>query len=430
MLSAIEWSEFSLGWSMILSLVALYALFKTAGHDRRSEAERTAELIQLNAQLELELIERRRTEAELYNNAFRNAFEYASIGMALLGLDGRWLKVNAALCQSIGYSEAELLTTTIRTITHPDDFAAYLVQLQKLVQGEITADEIQQRYVHKQGHLVWVSLHHALVRDAAGQPLYLIAQIQDVTTRREIEQIKTEFISLVSHELRTPLTAIRGSLGLLTSGALRNYPERAQRMIEIASIDTERLVQLVNDILDLERLESGQVTLTKQPCQAIDLLTRSLNTIQAEATNAAITVTVMPTLAQVWASPEYIVQVLINLLRNAIKFSPSDSSITVTAETIQTEPTHVLFRVQDQGCGIPSNQLEAIFGRFQQVDASDTRKEGGTGLGLAICRSIVQQHWGRIWAERNPDRGSTFCFTLPTPIALANPNSADLSRFN
>jgi signal transduction histidine kinase len=290
--------------------------------------------------------------------------------------------------------------------------------LQQLLQGEIASYEIQQRYFHKKGHLVWVLLNQSLVQASDGQPLYLIAQIQDVTARREIEQIKTEFISLVSHELRTPLTAIRGSLGLLTSGALRNYPERTQRMIEIASIDTERLVQLVNDILDLERLESGQVTLMKQPCDALGLLTQSVNVVRSEADKAGMTIAVMPTTAQVWASSDHIIQVLTNLLRNAIKFSLPNSRVTMTAELIQAEPAYVLFRVYDQGCGIPSDQLETIFGRFQQADSSDSRQEGGTGLGLAICRSIIQQHWGRIWAESNCDCGSTFCFTLPAAIAV------------
>lgn len=429
--NAIGVNEIHVGLGLVLSL-GVYWLLQHVWHERRSEMTRMAELTKLNTQLQLELIEQRRherqrIEAVLQDNkeCFRNAFEYASIGTALLGLEGRWLKVNRSLCQILGYSEAELLTTTIQTITHPDDFSGYYRQLQQLIRGEIAADEIQQRYFHKQGHLVCVLLSHSLIRDIDGQPLYLIAQIQDVTARREIEQIKTEFMSLVSHELRTPLTAIRGSLGLLTSGALRNYPERAQRMIEIASIDTERLVQLVNDILDLERLESGQATLMKQPCDALELLTRSLNGVRSEAEQAAMTIAIVPTTAQVWGSPDHIIQVLTNLLRNAIKFSLPGSRVTMTAEMIQVEPAYVLFRVQDQGCGIPSDQLETIFGRFQQVDTSDSRKEGGTGLGLAICRSIVQQHWGRIWAESNCEHGSTFCFTLPTPIALDECNSAN-----
>ncbi|MGI0488060.1 ATP-binding protein [Pantanalinema rosaneae CENA516] len=429
MMNAIAWHEISVGWGITLFLIAVYYLFRGRWHDRPVEVQRMVELTQLNTQLQQELVQRQlelnecqRRERVLQDSEafFRGTFEQVAIGMALLGLDGCCLKVNAALCQILGYTEAELLTTTLRAITHPDDFSAYLTQTQRLLWGEITTAEIQQRYFHKQTYLIWGTLNYSLVRNSAGQPLYLMAQIQDVTARREIEQLKTEFISLVSHELRTPLTAIRGSLGLLTSGALRNHPERIQRMIEIASIDTERLVQLVNDILDLERLESSQIILPKQICHANELLRRSLNAIQREATNAAITITVLPTTAQVWASPDHIVQVLTNLLENAIKFSPSGSRAVVTAEMMPSDPTTILFSVQDQGRGIPCHQLETIFGRFQQVDASDARKECGTGLGLAICRSIIQQHWGRIWAESRLDRGSTFYFTLPTPVPLAD----------
>jgi PAS domain S-box-containing protein len=357
---------------------------------------------------------------------FRNAFDNAPIGLALVGTDGKWLKTNAALSEIVGYSEAELLTTTFQTITHPDDLETDLDYVNQLLNDKIRSYEMEKRYFHKQGHLIWVQLNVSLVRDRHKQPLYLISQIQDITARRTVERLKREFISVVSHELRTPLTAIRGSLGILATGALQQHPERAQRMIEIATIDTERLVRLVNEILDLERLESGRVTLTKEVCSAAMLMVRSVEVVRSIAQKENITLTIAPTDAQVSGSADHLIQTLTNLLSNAIKFSPAGSTIELSANYIESQESaeknsldsttaSVLFCVSDQGRGIPADKLETIFGRFQQVDASDSRKKGGTGLGLAICRSIVQQHGGKIWVESLPGRGSQFYFTLPLP---------------
>jgi signal transduction histidine kinase len=183
-------------------------------------------------------------------------------------------------------------------------------------------------------------------------------------------------------------------------------------MLDIALIDTNRLVNLVNDILDLERLDSGRAILEKTPCQAADLMQQAVNGVEALATPQHITLTIAPTDAKVWAAADAIIQTLINLLSNAIKFSPANSTITLSAEC---QTNVVLFRVSDRGRGIPADKLEAIFGRFQQVDASDSRQKGGTGLGLAICRSIIEQHGGQIWVQSTPGAGSTFFFTLPLP---------------
>ncbi|WP_416674288.1 PAS domain-containing protein [Egbenema bharatensis] len=368
---------------------------------------------------------------------FRSAFDHASIGMALIGLEGRWLKVNPALCEIVGYSEADLLTTSPQTITHPDDLESDRPLLEQLLQGEIRSYDVEKRYFHRQGHLIWILLSTSLLRDSQERPLYFVSQIQDITTRREVEQVKDEFISIVSHELRTPLTSIRGSLGLLASGALKNHPDRAQRMIEIAAIDIERLVRLVNDILDLERLESGRVTLTMESCSAEKLMTRSIEAMRSIASKENITLTMVPTSAQVWASPDHVIQTLTNLLSNAIKFSPPHSTVWVYAEVINPSEAslipdasvipslpHVQFCVQDQGRGIPPDHLESVFGRFQQVDASDSRKQGGTGLGLAICQSIVHQHGGKIWVTSTLGQGSCFYFTLPIP---SNEESTELT---
>ncbi|MGI0486845.1 PAS domain S-box protein [Pantanalinema rosaneae CENA516] len=383
-------------------------------HDRGFPVSSEGNQLHWVAGIAEDITSRKQAEAALRDSEerFRSAFDNAPIGIALVGLTGKWLKVNPALCDILGYTEAELLTKTFQDITHPDDLDIDLSYMDQLLAGEIRSYTLKKRYVDRWGHIIWILLDASLIRDAQGEPKYFLSQIQDITERQAIEQMKNEFISVVSHELRTPLTSIRGSLGLLAAGVYDNKPEKARRMIEIALTDSERLCRLVNDILDLERLESGRITLVKESCDLETLLQRSAEAMQASADVAQVTLNVLPIAAdtQVWVAADAIIQTLTNLLSNAIKFSPPNSTITIGTEPY---PDWVTVSVHDQGRGIPSDKLESIFGRFQQVEAADAGQKGGTGLGLAICKTIIQQHGGRIWVDSEVGSGSTFYFTLP-----------------
>jgi signal transduction histidine kinase len=224
--------------------------------------------------------------------------------------------------------------------------------------------------------------------------------------------MKDEFVSTVSHELRTPLTSLRAALGLIAGGALQNRPDKLQHMLEIAIGNTDRLVRLVNDILDLERIGSGQAQLHYTMCSVDDLLRRAAGLQQTAAAKSNITISFDAAGVSVWADPDRVLQTLTNLISNAIKFSQPGSPIQLSARNL--DDSEVEIQVEDHGRGIPEDKLEQIFERFQQVDASDSRAMGGTGLGLAICRSIVHQHGGHIWATSKLGEGATFHFTLPT----------------
>jgi len=343
---------------------------------------------------------------------FRSAFHAAPIGMALVGLDGRWLRVNSMLCEMLGYSEIELLSIPGSSLVHSEDVEKLNACIQKTLTVPYPNVQAELRYLCRGGQVAWGLLSLSLVNDAQGQPLYCVAHIQDITERRAIDRMKQEFISIVSHELRTPLTAMQGSLGLLITGIYDQRPDNAKRMIQIAHQNSERLVRLVNDILDLERLESGRVELNKEACEVAPLLQQAVEGVQAIADSTAVEIVVESLPAQVWAAPDAILQTLINLLSNAIKFSPPHTTIHMAAHP---QGEMVLFQIRDQGRGIPHDKLTTIFEKFQQVDHSDSRQKGGTGLGLTICRNIVQQHGGHIWAESTPGEGSTFFFTLPVP---------------
>ncbi|MGB5631284.1 MAG: ATP-binding protein [Waterburya sp.] len=252
------------------------------------------------------------------------------------------------------------------------------------------------------------------------------ALTSDISDRKAIERMKDEFISVVSHELRTPLTSIYSSLKILATGKLGSLATQGERMLEIADEQTERLVHLVNNVLDLQRIKSGKITMNKQACQARELMEEAVQAMQTMAQVQKIKLCFKPSNFVVWADRDYIVQTLTNLVSNAIKFSPQNSTVLLSAMMIpqSTKPnqhqsiSYITFAVKDRGQGIPQDRLETIFERFQQVDSSDSRKKGGTGLGLAICRQIVEGHGGQIWAESCLEKGSTFYFTLPELIQL------------
>ncbi|MEO8035691.1 MAG: ATP-binding protein [Acidobacteriota bacterium] len=251
--------------------------------------------------------------------------------------------------------------------------------------------------------------------DEDGKKLGAVVMFRDVTERKEVDRLKSEFVSTVSHELRTPLTSIRGALGLLGSGLLGPIAEKGQRMLEMAVLNTDRLVRLINDILDLERIESGKVKLARGPVDAMAVMSQAAEGLRAIAEAAAISVVIVPATATLWGDSDRIIQTLTNLLGNAIKFSPRDTTVILSGDRIDGDFT---FCVADQGRGVPREKLESIFERFGQVDASDSRDKGGSGLGLAISQSIVHAHGGRIWGGLNSPIGSRFQFTIPLASSL------------
>jgi signal transduction histidine kinase/CheY-like chemotaxis protein len=247
-----------------------------------------------------------------------------------------------------------------------------------------------------------------------------VLSFRDISQRYALDRLKDEFISTVSHELRTPLTSIRGALGLLSSGMLGEMNEKAANLLRIALTNSDRLVRLINDILDLERIQSGKEPLAFRPVQLALIVRQAIDGMAPVADAAGVQLIHDTTQVEIAADADRLLQVLTNLLSNAVKFSPPNSTISIM---LRPGSSGVTLSVIDQGRGIPADKLEAIFGRFQQVDASDSRQKGGSGLGLAICRTIVQQHSGRVWAERNPVRGSTFRVFLPyVPAPIEAPN--------
>jgi signal transduction histidine kinase/CheY-like chemotaxis protein len=243
----------------------------------------------------------------------------------------------------------------------------------------------------------------------------------DIRHLKEVERLKTDFVSTVSHELRTPLTAIRGALGLVLAGTTGTVASKTRDLLQIGLQNTERLIRLINDILDVERIESGQLVVRREPCELADLLRTTVDSLRTVAMEADVTVVVeVSDGAVVTGDPDRLVQVFTNLISNAVRFSPRGESVTVS---LRTTPTSAVVFVSDRGPGIPLEFRRRIFGKFQQADAAGSA--GGAGLGLAIVRAIVERHGGSIRFDSAPGHGTTFITELPYTAPNAAAPSPD-----
>jgi PAS domain S-box-containing protein len=322
--------------------------------------------------------------------------------------DGRCIAANRRAELLAGAEACALLGRVVDTFLTPSAETTSPFSRPRVVNGVTTAEYDLRR---DDGSVLPIEASIATLADGRVQ---IIAR--DISGRRELERLKDEFVSIVSHELRTPLTSIRGALGLLESGKLAAAPEKASRMLTVAVANTDRLIRLINDILDVERIDSGAVEMELAWCDARALATQVIEELHPVAEQAGVRLTMHGDDVRLWGDADRLTQTLTNLVSNAIKFSHRDSVVSIG---FSTSHAGVEYEVRDSGRGIPRDKLESIFERFQQVDASDARDKGGSGLGLAICRSIVAQHGGRIWAEQNVGGGSVFKFVLPQKSAIA-----------
>ncbi len=356
----------------------------------------------------------------------RTILNSAAYSMLSTDTAGAIQTVNAAAEKWLGYKGAELAGSNVTIVHDAQELQSRGDQLTRAmgmpISGDSQAlvtkarygvvDEFECTYVRKDGTRFPVLLAVTALRSGANDLSGYLMIAADLSERHAVRKMKDEFVSIVSHELRTPLTSIKGALGLLAGGVTGVLPPKAAEMANIAQGNVERLSRLVNDILDLQRIESGRITMDKRPWEIAGLIKESAESVHLVAEAEGVTILTSCCQASVQADRERMVQAFVNLLGNAIKFSPRGGRIEFAAERTSGG---VLFRVKDEGRGIPKEKLETIFERFVQVDASDAREKGGTGLGLAICRTIVEQHGGRVWAESEPGRGSTFYVQLPVP---------------
>lgn len=239
----------------------------------------------------------------------------------------------------------------------------------------------------------------------------LLTNVLDVSERKEVDRVRREFVAIVSHDLRTPLSGIVGGLNLLSEGVCGELPARAQEIVRIADRSASRLMSLVNDLLDIEKLEAGMMNIEAVPADIHELILSAVSDVETLADKSDIKIVIEAQTQTALADKDRIVRVLINLLANAIKFSPPSSQIIVSSVT---KDNYVEVSVADSGRGIPEHFRHLLFQKFQQSENTDATKKGGTGLGLAICKAIVEQHRGTIGVDSTEGKGSRFWFRLPT----------------
>jgi two-component system, OmpR family, sensor histidine kinase VicK len=370
----------------------------------------------------MDVTEQHEAEEALHMATRQRELILEAVGDGIYGidLDGNLRFINEAGANALGYAPVELIGQDLHElIRHSSvDGTEYSKSTNPILQAMRRCEPIRMRdeaFRRKDGSTIPVEYSaNPLMED--GSISGMVVAFRDVSERRRLEKMKDEFISTVSHELRTPLTSLRASLGLIASGSLDRRPEKQRQMVEMAIGNCDRLIRLVNDILDFDSVEKGRLPLHRDAVEPMIILRRAADVAHNAASEAHISFKIDANAPPVYADEERILQVLNELVSNALKFSAANTTIKLAAQAVGANAegvNEVCLIVEDQGRGIVQEKLQRIFERFQQGDASDSRALGGTGLGLALCRSIVEQHGGRIWAESEEGKGSRFLFTLP-----------------
>jgi PAS domain S-box-containing protein len=335
-------------------------------------------------------------------------------GIVLMDRDGMVAYANPAAHALLGYAPGSLEGTFFHEVAHhtDPDGRPYLWQhcptYTGLRDGETYVDS-RERYWRRDGSPIDVAVTFAPIRDD-DEVTGAVLVLSDVSKEVAHERAKDEFVAIVSHELRTPLTSLKGSLGLLVAGVYGPMPAEADEMLTLALTSTDRLIRLVNNILDLQRINAGRFPLQLAEWSVATLVQSAIGDVQPVADARHTTLESDVDDGTVFCDGDRIVQVITNLLANAVKFSPEGSTVVVRASADERE---VVIRVIDNGRGIPADRLGSIFDRFVQVDESDARYGSGTGLGLAVAKAVVERHAGRLGVSSDVGRGSVFTVTLP-----------------
>jgi len=318
--------------------------------------------------------------------------------------------------ESLGYRDDEFpnIFESFHSNVHPEDLPKVMEAVQAHLEENVPY-EAEFRMRRKNGEWSWFSARGQAIWDKARKPYRMAGSQRDITDRKQAEQNVNEFFSTVSHELRTPLSAVKGSLRLIEGGLAGHISNEARELLDIALSSCERLIRLVNDILDLRKIEAGKIELSIRQVSAAELIQEVLQGLASYAESHGVLLNShSPSQLKFEADHDRIVQVMTNLVGNAIKFSGEGAQVKLTVS--QIDDHHVRLSVEDNGPGIPEDKHHLLFMKFKQLDASDSRRQDGTGLGLAICKAIVGQHHGKIGVESKEGQGSTFWFELPLHV--------------
>jgi PAS domain S-box-containing protein len=371
-----------------------------------------------------DVTERERAEKALREaeELFRSAFDDAPVGISVSSPDGHYLRANRALCDILGYSEEELRATTFQALTYQEDYEASMAYVDRLLAGEIDRYSMEKRYVRADGRPVWVSLSVSLVRAPDNRPLYYVAQVQDITERKQAEErlreanrrleelaaLRTDFTAMVAHEIGSPLASVRGFLEVLATGELEP-DDQADALVKIRA-EINRLSTLVADIRSAATIERDDFALMLRRTAVDKLFEDAVRFAETLPGDHPLTVKVEAD-GRVWADPYRIGQVLRNLLSNAAKYSPDGAPIELRAKSGETSG-RIRIEVADRGRGVYPDDVDLIFEKFGRGRDRSGRKAYGVGLGLYLSKRILQAHGGDLTLDPAPKGGSVFSFEL------------------
>jgi PAS domain S-box-containing protein len=363
--------------------------------------------------------------AELYAEVnkskayIENLVENAADLIICTDLEDRILTWNLGAQALFGYGKDEIVGKRLSVLLPPERFHE-LEEMRSKVQISGALRDLEVRSKKKDGSMIDVSLSVSPIRDLEGQIVGFLRVAKDITEKKrferrlqELDQMKSDFVSNVSHELRTPLTSIKGSVDNMLDGLTGGLNEKQVRYLSRIKSNTDRLARLINDLLDLSRIESGRIEVrpTKLPLAALaGEVAEYLKPLAAEK-QIQIEVPASDPSMTAWADRDKVTQVLLNLVGNAVKFTVPESTVTIAIERDGSEWVQV--SVADAGPGIRSEERNRIFAKFYQIARVDKQRPKGSGLGLAICKALVEMHGGKIWVESEIGKGSKFLFTLP-----------------
>lgn len=360
-----------------------------------------------------DISERKRIQEQLRESEkrYRTLYEEAPNAYFSVGIDGRIERANRSAVELLGYSLDELIGRPVVDLYANTTNGR--AKAQELFQRFLAGDEIRDEELEMcrtDGSSVWISLTARPIRDNRGRVVASRSAVADITDRKQLAQLKDEFIGLVSHELRTPLTVIGGCLSTSLTEWNRLSQSEIQRLLKDALLESESLSHLIENLLELSRAQTQQLSLYSEPTDVKTLVRETLSKIKRQAHSHRFVTSFPDKLQLINADPLRIERILYNLLDNAAKYSPPGSQIKVSANA---EPERLVIGVSDHGKGLSSSEQARIFGPFQRLENNRPDQARGAGLGLMVCRRLVEAHGGEIWVESKKGRGSTFFFSLP-----------------
>lgn len=402
--------------------LGVFAFFGDTVHRPDSRTIRVLDLVATEIG---HLIENKRMELLLFESEqrFKAIFDHTFELIGLLSPDGTLLEGNRTALTFVNVTREEVIGKPFWDTPWWSHSTKLQAQLRAAIKSAAAGEFVRFETFHPTpaGEQVAVDFSISPVTDKDGNVIMLIPEGRDISHKKEAERRVSEFYSTVSHELRTPLTSIRGALGLLEGGKAGDLSPRGKQLVTMGRMECERLVRLINDILDIRKIEAGKLDLRVEEVELNQIVEQSIEALKHYTTDNNITLKIDSQCdVRLRADHDRIMQVITNLTSNAMKFSPRDGTVTISTEMLETSAVKI--SVADSGPGISQADQQKLFQLFHQVDSSDSRPKGGTGLGLAISKALVEQHGGTIGVHSVPDQGSTFWFTLPAGQLAAKTN--------